>query len=419
MDKSIEETITQLRKTTDQIEARLATQEAGLAISAAKVDKDFIEKVQEATWKQVKRRWDFVQGFLVVLTIVLTVIGAIIAIIAIVSSYNFYESRKIVDDIKNQAVETKKSIDAASENTKIYTYLLGINSLATVLMSEAYREAERKEFSEARRLATQAIDVLDDTFTKANTSIAGMMSTYTLNSDTCTLDPPTGASLTPCDAISIKGIELGQLYPAICRSYFYATDLRAQATFNLPAKTTSRSFVASELRRDGKVLVWLDRSRTEGYHWVGIGEVVVQHFDEARECFKVSSHQTRGTSAEKDFVNLAEVAFVTGSYIESANYAKSYLSPRGLLKEMTFETATPIEIIANFYLSLADFVLSRDAEAPQRFRASYGSLKFDPLGVTFSSEALDNFLTERDSPFQHLSWDKRQEVMRTASPNYS
>lgn len=418
MDNSIEESLKELRAEMARIAARLDSQDASSGrskqkpdvpaedrpeIMGARIIKDIADSIQqrnEAVWSQLSGRWDFVQGLLIVVTLVFTVIVGI-------SAYNFNEARKAVDEVESRASQTKKDIADAVADARTYSDLLGYIALASTLVSEGYREFERKDYPESRTLTGKAIDSLDDAFIRIGRPIADIKKVNTFNPKTCRLESAV-ASIVPCDTNELKGAKVAQLYPALCATYFSAMDLRARATFSLP-KSIPRNFVAAELRRAGQILMLLDRSRNEGYHWVGIAEALSRHNDEAIACFELSSHQTTGTAAEKDFVNLAETAFTVGRYDDAEKYAKSYLQPRG------YPFGTAIEIIAQFYLSIAQFILETDLEGTKKFRKQYGSLGENPLGASFSDEALELYLSESDSPFLRLNAKQQAEVRRMAA----
>ena len=110
-----------------------------------------------------------------------------------------------------------------------------------------------------------------------------------------------------------------RLRPVIVESLFAAYDLRGRARFYLGE--------VIPLKTDGALLITLDPSRPEGYHWIGIASSREGEgkYDLAVSCYQQSVNRSsnRDSGPNKDNINLAEYFFLNGDYEKSKHMLRT------------------------------------------------------------------------------------------------
>ena len=182
-----------------------------------------IQKRDDEIWNRLSARWDFVQGMLIVLTIVFTVI-------VVVVSFNTYEARQAVKeadtalkDIAKQAGTTKSKAEDAANTVATYPEMIGNVMEADVLISDANRELQRNDYPAAGDAAYAAILKLMPALTRVGLPIQDLVRTSLFDDAHCKLNNAAFSSAS-CAPSFVFGRSSGidRLRPAICRALFAA-----------------------------------------------------------------------------------------------------------------------------------------------------------------------------------------------------
>ena len=362
------------------------------------------KEADETVWKHLTARWDFTAGILIVFTIIFTIITIIFMVFGYISATN-------VADVQHTVRETQAEITRMRDQTQLLVSdavsssdALRDLSEGDIFVSEGYRELARKEFSAARDAAAEATSLITAALRLTGVYMDELVDAYRYNPERCDLDPQPPLLCAPPNS-SLRNDQTSgtaKLRPAICRVLFAARDLHAKATL-FAGKSDG-------LIDDAKVLMILFHGRPEGYHWTGVAEeyIGVGHYDNAAKCFSVSIGQDirQGNDLPSiDNVNLAELKFVSGDYENSRRLAKDYLGSRSDSYDRT------PDVLAQFYLALAEYMGGRNANSAATFRERFGSHKDGVVG-TFSSFVLERYL--HSGRFSNLPQDQRKEIQSTA-----
>ena len=118
--------------------------------------------------------------------------------------------------------------------------------------------------------------------------------------------------------------------------------------------------------------------------------------------------ETREVTTTRDYVNVAELKFASGEYALSRSNAKDYLVSQ------PDPYTNSAGIIAKFYLSLADFILSGNFDVTKKVSQKSSLRKETDVEASFSPSVLNRHLTDADPVFKKLSPEQREEVRNTA-----
>jgi hypothetical protein len=364
---------------------------------------------EETIWKRLSAKWDLLQATLIVFTIVFTLLTIVFTVIGVLSAVNLSDINRTVRETQNDfngmrtqtndlVRQTQQLVSDAVSSSEALSNL----AEGDTFVSEGYRELERKEFGSALAFASEAISMITPALRLTGVYMDDLTSASRYDPEHCDLDPqPPPLLCEPLIPSSGSKQATEKLRPAICEALFAARDLHAKAT-TFAGKTAG-------LTDDAKTLMILFHGRPQGYHWMGIAEEYSgpDHYDDATKCFNASIHQDvhqTDDSRNVDSVNLAELEFVLGNYANSRRFAKDYLS------SAPDSYGNGADILAQFYLALAELVGGVSTEATGIFRKRFGSLK-DVVAGTFSPFVLKKYL--QSSQFLNLPSERRQEIKKT------
>jgi hypothetical protein len=356
-----------------------------------------IHKQNDAILKQMGLRFNFITGMT----------GFIALAFAMNFTYQIYQ----VKDVTEARLFLKEGSELLAENATNYSEVLSRITRADTLITQGHREFQRASYFEAKELAASAIADLESALETTGLLVAELRSRGRYERSTCKV---TNALAGPIAVRKGKqapprseGIEktFGRGHPEILRpsvieSLFAAYDLRARANFFSKAK--------GKIRDDGLFLMTLDGSRWEGYHWVGLSAEDDNDYPQAVACFTNSVNQ-KGIG-NKDHINLAELLFIQGDYARSRNHAEAFVKPL----EYSFVAAT--EVVAHFYLTLSNFLVSDSRGAPILSPAQFKiKLRDNPtvrLEGTFLAGDLDDYL--KGPKFNLLDEEQKKAVQQLA-----
>jgi tetratricopeptide (TPR) repeat protein len=424
MDKPIEVLLSEIRSDVAKLKSKLDDQ------GASKTPQESDE------WKRLSARSEFTQGTLTVFTIVFTILTMLFSVIGVISAVNLSELHttaretvKAFNEVQDKAQNAENRAEKLIQAAQSYPQMLGDVTQSDVLISEGDREYEARKYRRAQQFAELAIAQLSSVLERTGLSIKLLVDTQTFDEQACAID---GGTRDPCvlssgsDPLSATD----KLRPAICEALFAAEDSRLKAILaanneeaasNKEAAKKKEAANAKEAANSARTLIALFGGRPEGYHWMGLVEEEKGQNQNAAKCFDKSLSQG---GLDEDYLNLAELRFVSGNYEDSYSNAKQYTD---LLSQSGSDPySDPRGIIAMFYFSLADFMRGKgkDSSALADFRKQMTLLKGTAKGTavlnvlqrSFSSTVLDHYLDELDSGQKKLDDDyKKTEVIITAN----
>jgi tetratricopeptide (TPR) repeat protein len=408
MDKPIEVLLSEISNDVAELKSKLDDQGAS-------------KRPQESDeWNRLSARWNFTQGTLVVFTIVFTILTVLFTGIGAFTTVNLWDLQKTVRDTESRFREVQKQAELAAtradqvtQAVQSYPEMLGDVAQDDVLISEGNRQYEAKNYLQAQESADKAIANLSSVLLRTGLSINELVDAQPFRVQACAIDSGKSAFVHDSCVSSDQLSGTEKLRPAICEALFAAEDFRLKVIF---AAATKKEEVVPLVRGSARTLIALFGGRPEGYHWMGLVDEEEGQNEHATKCFDESLHQTQG-EINKDSVNLAELEFVSKDYASSYLNARSYIDK--LTQSGTDPYSSPLGIIAEFYLSLADFMRREDSSGPADFRKRMASLKgnavFDDRQRSFSSTVLENYLKDSDSPLIKLDDHKRTEITITAN----
>ena len=142
---------------------------------------------------------------------------------------------------------------------------------------------------------------------------------------------------------------------------------------------------------------------------MGIASTRAKNTKLAVACFEQSV--SRKSDGNKDDINLAEHFFVNGEYPKSLIYSEAYL------KSVNYRFVSPVEIVANFYHSLAQYIVGKNLRSPAEFREALKKLGQSGADVklegTFDPIDLNSYLAGKT--FVMLSAEQQPVVSDTAA----
>ena len=142
-------------------------------------------------------------------------------------------------------------------------------------------------------------------------------------------------------------------------------------------------------------------------HWIGLAAEYDVLDEEAITCFLHSVKQKR--RGNKDYINLAELAFIKGDFGNAKNYSESYLRP-------SYPFVSALDAVAQFYFGFSEFMNkdTRDtAKMPlKEFRKKWNALDAKLEG-TFASGDLTKYLDSDAFKKLPLTPEERSEVKLT------
>jgi hypothetical protein len=307
-----------------------------------------------------------------------------------------------------QVMQTKTALDVAaaaaeantkllSQNTKAYSDILSILAHADALMTESNREFLRAEYTVAEKRAGDAIGTLKlalqstgDNFTELENRTLFYAAT------TCSLNPSQSAA--PKDKMPADSVlSPNSLQPAVRDALFTAYDLHGRGAFF----STPRG----DLRADGVILLALNDSRWEGYHWIGLAAEDAGLVSEATECFRHSVDKNQ--VGNKDYLNLAELSFTHSNFADAVKYSEQYLHP------LNHRFKSSLDVVGQFYFTAAGFLapdaVPHDKMSPDTFRANVIKLPDFSLEGTFSPDDLNKYLSSEEFS-EKVTADQKKQV---------
>jgi hypothetical protein len=339
-----------------RVEARLENSEAKQNTTAERLDdlyKALLERLsakddtltqlrEQSEWtlkqndtllKQIGLRWNLLTG----LTAFVALLFSIVFAYQIWRVEQVMETRKALDSSAAAANESTKLL---AQNSKAYSDILGILAHADTLMTDSNREFLRTEYTVAGKRASDAIEVLKSALQSSGDSFADLKKkTLLYVSTTCSLNASVPA-VSEMTRDSDSPLSPKALRTAVRNALFTAYDLHARASFF----STPRG----DLRGDGTILLVLNDSEWEGYHWIGLDAEQAGFSNEAKECFRHSVD--KNPVGNKDYLNLAELSFINSDFPAAVKYSDQYLHP------LNHRFKSSLDVVAQFYFSAAGFL---------------------------------------------------------------
>ncbi len=267
---------TELERSLKSIETRVENNEAKQNTTAQRLDelyKALLERLdakndtlnsfrEQGEWtlkqndtllKQIGLRWNLLTG-----------LTAFVALaFSIVFAYQIWRVEQIMETkkaLESSAAAANESIKLLAQNTEAYSDILGILAHADTLMTDSNREFLRAEYAVAANRASDAAEALKAALQSTGYSTADLKKlTLLYVSTTCSLSASTSAASEKMTHDSHSALSPIALQTAVREALFTAYDLHARAAFF--------STLAGDLRSDGTMLLALDDSQWEGYHW--------------------------------------------------------------------------------------------------------------------------------------------------------
>lgn len=338
-------------------------------INRLKEQGDWVLKQNDTLLKQIGLRWNLLTGLTTLVGLAFT----------ITLGYQIWRVEQVMDT--KRALEQGTALLA--QNTNAYSKILSTLAHADTLMTEGNREFQRAEYKQATNLATRAIGLLTSALQTTGFEVLELQKQAAYDSATCSANASfSSVSQRPSPESDYAALNPKVLKKAVVDALFTAYDLHARATFF----STNRD----ELRPNGMILLALDDSRWEGYHWIGLAAEAEGEgsFAEATACFRRSVE--RNKIGNKDYINLAELSFIRFNYSDATTFSEQYLRPLG------HRFKSPVDVVAQFYYSaaglLSDNVNARSRMPPETFHKKVAKLREFTLEGTFSPSDLINFL---------------------------
>jgi tetratricopeptide (TPR) repeat protein len=350
-------------------------------------------KQNDTLLKQIGLRWNLLTG-------ITSFLGLAFALVFVYQTWRVEQIMEAKKSLEASAATANESTKLLAQNSKAYSDILGILAHADTLMTESNREFLRAEYTVAAKRASDATEALTSALQITGDNFAEIKRlTLRYVSTTCSLNESASAvsekvTRDPDSALSPKALRT-----ATREALFSAYDLHARAAFF----STPRG----DLRGDGAMLLALNESQWEGYHWIGLAAEEAGFFAEASECFGRSVD--KNPVGNKDYLNLAELSFIHSDFPAAVKYSDRYLHP------INHRFKSSLDVIAQFYFSAAGF-LAHDVEAqqlmpPERFREKVGGLPDFSLEGTFAPGDLNNYLSNPVFSAK-VSDDERKQVQK-------
>ena len=399
--RSSDDRITEIELSLKTVETRLENSETKQNTTAQRLDelyKALLERLdakndtlirfrEQGEWtlkqndtllKQIGLRWNLLTGLT----------GFVALAFSIVFAYQIWRVEQVMETrkaLESSAAAADESIKLLAQNTKAYSYILGILAHADTLMTDSNREFLRAEYAVAANRGSDAAEALKSALQSTGDSIADLKKrTLLYVSTTCSLNESASAVSESMTRDSDSALSPKALRAAVRDALFTAYDLHARAAFF----STPRG----DLRGDGAMLLALDGSQWEGYHWIGLDAEDAGFMTEATECFRRSVD--KNPVGNKDYLNLAELSFIHSNFPEALKYSDQYLHP------LNHRFKSSLDVVAQFYFSAAGF-LSSDAEAhdkmpPEAFQKKVDELPDFTLEGTFAPGDLNKYLSSQE-----------------------
>jgi tetratricopeptide (TPR) repeat protein len=389
---------------------RLEAQETNIALLKEMKDDlrrqgDAFDKQNDALQRQIGFRFNFVT----------TMLGAIGLSLTVIFTYNIYQASKINDQIDN-VNKTSLALDTVNKtltaNAAAFSEVLTRLAISDGIISAGLREYQRLAYFDAIGLASSAIAHLEVTYAQVGGSIS-MLRAYKYDKDKCEVSPPAISATKSPAPIGSGSLSPQALDSVVITSLVEAYDLYSTAQYfyttvkGIDAMTVSRS--KDEISKSGRILMALNVSGWQGYHWVGLAAADKGNVNEAVACYKKSVDYK--SIANKDHINLAELYFTTGKFQAARASSEEYL------KTVNFSFASTTDAIAHFYLTASN-ILSPDEKTgggiltPRDFTNKLRGLPGWKTEGTFSSVELATYFAKPQ--WQNPEDPKKQEVLAIA-----
>jgi hypothetical protein len=352
-------------------------------------------KQNDTLLKQIGLRWNLLTGLT----------GFVALAFSIVFAYQIWRVEQVMETkkaLESTAASANESIKLLAINTKAYSDILGILARADTLMTDSNREFLRAEYVVAANRGSDATEALKSALQSTGDSVADLKKQTALYvSTTCSLSASASVVSEKMARDSDFALSPKALRTAVRDALFTAYDLHARAAFF--------STPQGDLRGDGTILLALDDSQWEGYHWIGLDAEKAGFIAEATECFRHSVD--KNPVGNKDYLNLAELSFIHSDFSAAVKYSDQYLHP------LNHRFKSSLDVVAQFYFSAAGF-LSNDADAhnrmpPEAFRKKVDGLPDFTLEGTFSPTDLNTYLSSPEYNGK-VTDDQKREVQRLA-----
>jgi tetratricopeptide (TPR) repeat protein len=352
--------------------------------------------------KQIGLRWNLLTGLT-------SFLGLAFALVFVYQTWRVEQINDAKKTLEASAAAVNESSKQLAQNSKAYSDILSILAHADTLMTESNREFLRAEYAVAAKRGSDATEALTSALQITGDNFAELKKlTLRYVSTTCSLTASTLAVPEKVTAVSEKvtrdpdpALSPKALRTAVGDALFTAYDLHARAAFF----STPRG----DLRADGTMLLALNESQWEGYHWIGLAAEEAGFLPEATECFRRSVD--KNPVGNKDYLNLAELSFIHSDFPAAVKYSDQYLHP------LNHRFKSSLDVVAQFYFSAAGFLV-HDAEAqrempPELFEGKVGGLPDFTLEGTFSPVDLNKYLSGQAFS-EKVPDDQRKQVQKLA-----
>jgi tetratricopeptide (TPR) repeat protein len=313
-------------------------------------------------------------------------------------SYNLFQVKE-VNDAKSFLTD---GTDVLTFDVVKYSEVLSGLAEGDAITTQGEREFLRNNFSDAATLANDAIKLLEPLLKETGIAEPGLLRNATFERSTCT-NVMIASAMSPQPFTDgphkskeveekFSGLSPQTLRPALLEALFAAYDLHARGVFFGNAK------YRDPIRHDGEVLLVINPTKWQGYHWVGLAAEDNAEFEQAKACFQ-NSVKNKPT-VNKDHINLAELLFLDGRYEKATSEVLKYFPPdyRG------FGSGT--DVVAQFYLIASNYLSETPQPgilSPSNFMSNMAQLQNLRLEGSFLSTELDKALDETKPSGQNFA----------------